>query len=700
MLSTSVGVSLFLLLVNSTPLYALDVLGMGPEQGTSGTNAPVSTETVQPFPRETFLPEPDEIPRGDMEGVEFYKQRELSPPVEETDIIHTIEEDSSVQDPSSSLYFDVIEPSAPSQFAGFRGIGSTNWYPPDPILAVGPEHIIAMVNTSWAIFDKAGNKLFQSTFSNWWSDVSPPGTPFDPVCIYDIHADRWVLLAVARKTSTNESSYLISVSDDSNPLGSWWNWNLDATLNGSTSTTNWADYPKMGYDSLDASGGAIYVTSNQYGFSGAFKHAKLRILKKSELYWTGSGGSLTWTDFWNWQNANGSPVFTWMPVHTLTSTDEEFLVNTESPSLGSTLSLWAVTDPAGASPALTRLATVNIGTYSAPPDAVQPSPGLPLDTIDSRLMQPAVYRSGYIYGSFPEAHNWGSGTVSALRLLKISTGSASAVLNTTYGFDGFYYFFPSIYVDESDNIALVFNRTSPTEFAGIHYTGRLATDTTIQGSALLKAGQSSYQRVDSIGRNRWGDYNGIGLDPADNKTFWMISEYAKGFTEWDTWIGGVTFDAKDITVSAPNGGEIWYAGDSETITWNSNNAGPDVRIEISRDGGFSWSTIVASTPNSGSLMWSVSGPLSTTCRIRITSLNFPSITDESDAGFEIKATCDGDFDREGDVDGLDLLVFIANFGRPDCLSGPPCAGDFDGNGVVDESDLPDFAANFGRIDCF
>ena len=61
--------------------------------------------------------------------------------------------------------------------------------------------------------------------------------------------------------------------------------------------------------------------------------------------------------------------------------------------------------------------------------------------------------------------------------------------------------------------------------------------------------------------------------------------------------------------------------------------------------------------------------------------------------------CEGDFDSDGDVDGSDLAVFAADFGRTDCENEPPCEGDFDHDGDVDGSDLAVFAADFGRTDC-
>lgn len=61
--------------------------------------------------------------------------------------------------------------------------------------------------------------------------------------------------------------------------------------------------------------------------------------------------------------------------------------------------------------------------------------------------------------------------------------------------------------------------------------------------------------------------------------------------------------------------------------------------------------------------------------------------------------CEGDFDTDGDVDGSDLAVFAADFGRTNCNVRPVCEGDFNGDNDVDGSDLAIFAGDFGRTDC-
>ena len=54
---------------------------------------------------------------------------------------------------------------------------------------------------------------------------------------------------------------------------------------------------------------------------------------------------------------------------------------------------------------------------------------------------------------------------------------------------------------------------------------------------------------------------------------------------------------------------------------------------------------------------------------------------------------------DGDVDGSDLAVFAADFGRTDCGIGITSEGDFDSDNDCDGSDLALFVVNFGRTDC-
>jgi hypothetical protein len=95
-----------------------------------------------------------------------------------------------------------------------------------------------------------------------------------------------------------------------------------------------------------------------------------------------------------------------------------------------------------------------------------------------------------------------------------------------------------------------------------------------------------------------------------------------------------------VTVTAPNEPVSWGVGSTQTIAWTHNlGAGSTVRIEVSRDGGATWSVIAPSVPNTaattGAFNWVVTGPPSGAARIRVTFVTNPAANDVSDGTFII-----------------------------------------------------------------
>lgn len=90
-----------------------------------------------------------------------------------------------------------------------------------------------------------------------------------------------------------------------------------------------------------------------------------------------------------------------------------------------------------------------------------------------------------------------------------------------------------------------------------------------------------------------------------------------------------------ITVLTPTGGESWPLGSPQTIRWASSGISGKVRIELSRDGGISWTDLATSTADDGTHIWKVRGAATAQARIRITSVLNPSISDMNDADFRL-----------------------------------------------------------------
>jgi hypothetical protein len=91
----------------------------------------------------------------------------------------------------------------------------------------------------------------------------------------------------------------------------------------------------------------------------------------------------------------------------------------------------------------------------------------------------------------------------------------------------------------------------------------------------------------------------------------------------------------NITVTSPNGGELWLVGETQSITWKSKTV-DSVKIELSLHSGLLWYTITESTASDGIYEWTVLPPqTSLECRIKITDVQNTNVTDSSDNTFAI-----------------------------------------------------------------
>ncbi len=94
-----------------------------------------------------------------------------------------------------------------------------------------------------------------------------------------------------------------------------------------------------------------------------------------------------------------------------------------------------------------------------------------------------------------------------------------------------------------------------------------------------------------------------------------------------------------ITVTSPNGGEVWMIGTSYPITWTTIGTVGTVDIYYSLNSGASWTSIVTNTANDGTHSWTIpSVTPSTNCLIRIWENSDREPSDTSDAVFSIIAT--------------------------------------------------------------
>ncbi|MGH9844572.1 MAG: Ig domain-containing protein, partial [Blastocatellia bacterium] len=497
-------------------------------------------------------------------------------------------------DPATSKSGVSDSPLAANLFVDFESIDDGDQLdgflhrPPDCAMAAGPSHVVAAVNSMFVIYTKAGVNVGQASYAGFFSSVCTGCNPFDPRIVYDPVAGRWLLLVINGTNATpGVSNYLLAVSQTSNPTGLWWLYSLSGVLTyPPTGENTWADFPQLGFDGVPAaSGGAVYITSNQFTFtaSPSFRTAMLNILPKSSLY---AGGAISYWRAWDRLNSDGSQAFTLSTALMYGNNGGTYLSNTRN--AGSFVTLWRVVPTFPPTPVnWTLQSTQAIGSYGIPPDASQPGGCALMATNDNRISSETTWRNNRLYAAFSEAFDWGGGggTVSALRYVQINTSSNTTEFNVRFGADGSHYFFPAITTDSSENIVLVFARASSSEFGSIRHTGRLASETTLQGSALLKAGALC------ITGGRWGDYFSASIDPADGGKVWIYGAWAADVPgvplpwDWGTWIGQVGFGTPPcptITVS-PSDPNLppGRAGDSYSQTFTGSGGTSPYSFTIS-----------------------------------------------------------------------------------------------------------------------
>ncbi|MFT4540297.1 MAG: hypothetical protein ACI835_002747 [Planctomycetota bacterium] len=404
---------------------------------------------------------------------------------------------------------------APNLIQSFEGTRMFDpgaaFLPPDTCGAVGIDHFVEVVNTNFSVYERAtGNRVVNLSMASFFGVGGNPG---DPRVVYDHHSQRWFVLA----TNFNDRIY-VAASTSSDPTGTFYTTHF-LTSQGIDSG-KFPDYETLG---VDANG--IYTAAAMFS-SGATM--TIFALDKAPLI-AGSPSLGTVTAFrgLSWEGAI-------QPTVTHGNPGRQYFVSLNTLS---SLRVREITPPL-TSPTMTDLGTVSVPSFSQPPDAPSLGSTVPLDSVDYRPMN-SVYRAGSIW----TAHSVDVSGRSAVRWYEIDASSLTTSQIGTIDSPDMAYLMPSIAVNSAGDAVLGFSGAVPTAYAAAYFTGRLAGDPPGQVGppVLFKAGESAYEYLDSYGRNRWGDYSLVSIDPNDDLTFWTVQEYARTSGHWGTWIAELQF---------------------------------------------------------------------------------------------------------------------------------------------------------------
>lgn len=482
--------------------------------------------------------------------------------------------------------------------------------PPDMALAASPEFVLQGVNTQYEVLDTSGHvqpgwpvgiqKFFGvpnvTKADGTPCDVAHQSQPFisDPRALYDPIDRRFWAAALQLENSSGlgiatdcpfKAVYYVSVSQTSNPSGSWNVYEFEMSMGQHPIGTEnlVADYTQLGINR-----DAVYFSSNMFAADTlGFAYSELFEANKAKME-RGQGG-FTADGFFNLRangpglNANTGPFLadTMNPALNLDGSAggaEVFVDLLDGPDPvsghGCTsaadsckgLILWKMTNPVGhdrggRAPVLTGTYVSNIKPYVFSPPADQPSCNHCVDVLDLRVTATPIVRDGSVYAAWETAINNGTQIVPGIEWAQVrisNAGAAGSAQSGYYNFSGdTAVSFPALMPDGQGNVVMLFELMSHNVFPQTRYVIKQSGEGNFAGQGvLIKAGESSYRpelcgiptAAGGIPVCRWGDYSASSFDGQGG--IWVAGEYANHYDglntppafgrNWGTWIASVS----------------------------------------------------------------------------------------------------------------------------------------------------------------
>jgi hypothetical protein len=432
-----------------------------------------------------------------------------------------------------------------SSWFGFEGTAQKDNFfldgafrPPDTMGAVGTTQFMETSNGSVAIYDKdTGALLLRERASSFWQRMGLSGSSGDQRILFDHYTQRWI----ANGFCATVNEICIGVSDTADALGTWKGTKITAFA----PTNHVADYP-----TLAVTQGAVLIGTNN--FTPSFSGSSLFSIPKADLF----GGAPTVANMTRFDSAAAGPdrgfaiqgVTNWSGASATTAN-----VFTVSRDQFDVLA-YKVNGVNAAGATQTAVVDLNQAGYTFNGRGRQPD-ALPggaanrlVDTLDDRVSASAYEINGRIYGIHTVTPTGGSFT--ELRYYVLDAATLAPISTGTIGGGDFDYYQGSLAVNAAGDVVIGFNRSGSqtTDANGdgkadgnISFMARVMKDngagvlSVVGSDLLLRVSDVGDYRcgarttVDTVCRQRWGDYAAVTLDPTDPFRFYAIGEYA---AEW------------------------------------------------------------------------------------------------------------------------------------------------------------------------
>jgi hypothetical protein len=451
--------------------------------------------------------------------------------------------------------------SANDDIAVFGGF----FVPPDQGSAVGPNHYVEMINLVYSIYNKDGSVAVPATaLSTFYANAGLPnkGTSLsDPRIVYDPQSGRWFAAIIT--TDSNSNSIFIAVSQTSDPTGAW----KGVSFVANTIANNFADYPTIGVDA-----NAFYIASNNFLNLSTFDGVSLTTIPKADLL-ASTPTAANRSHFENIVGGGtpGTTPFTFAPVSAFDGRGHGVVMSIDGFTPASVLHHYQVMNPGSNSSSLSADNPIAVPQYWNSQAVHEPDGSRTLDGGGSRTGSNNVYQVGNIVwitdNILPTAAT-GNGAYDAIRWYEIDESTNTLLQSGTISDPHHDYSYPSIAANAAGDVVIGFTATgdsTTSDYPGAWYVAGTTTGgvTTFGAPTPLRNGISNYN-ITASGRNRWGDFSAISVDPNNPNSFWIAEEAAVAGDParttrtqvWGTQISQITFGncasaSSSLTVNEP-----------------------------------------------------------------------------------------------------------------------------------------------------
>jgi hypothetical protein len=450
--------------------------------------------------------------------------------------------------------------------ARFPGVGVNGYAPSDANLAVGPNHVVQIVNTEYAVYDKSGNihagypQTIGSLFTNLGGGCA--GEWGDPIVQYDKIADRWLI----SQLGSFSAPYLwcVAVSTTNDPTGTYYLY--------SYGFSDLPDYPKVSVWPTSTNS-AYLATYNLYANGAtAVGAAACAFDRAAMLSGAASPTSICYTIAYD---------ISYLP----SDLDGSTVPPAGAPGYFLT---WETTTSLRYYQLMPNFANPGSSTFSAPTDITVAALNLAcgggtcipqanttqlLDSLGDRPMYRMAYRNFGDHDTLVVSQSVNAGSSVGVRWYELRSplnGAFTVYQQGTFAPDSNYRWMGSAAMDQAGDVAIGYSVSSSTMFPSIRYTGRLAGDPL----GNMRAETSMLEGTGSqVGLSRWGDYSALRIDPSDDCTFWYTNQYlpTTGSFNWATFIGSFKLSAcsapaPDFSISGSPASQTVVQGGSTSYT--------------------------------------------------------------------------------------------------------------------------------------